>query len=198
MTEKVYVVDDDPRVRVSLARLLRSSGFETEVFGTPEDFLRALSAECEGCVLLDLAMPVRDGLEVQEELVRRNCELPVVFLTGRGSVPATVRAMKTGAVDFLTKPARSEILLGAIRSALERDRAKRAARAERNDLERRLMTLTDRERDVFQGVVEGLPNKQIAARLGIAEKTVKTHRGRVMKKMGAGSVAELVRKMAGA
>ena len=194
MTERVYVVDDEPRVRTSLARLLRSSGFEAEVFESPEAFLRALSVESEGCVLLDLAMPVRDGLEVQEELVRRGCELPVVFLTGRGSVPASVRAMKAGAVDFLTKPARSEVLLGAIRSALERDRARRAARDAREDLARRLATLTGREREVLQGVVEGLLNKQIGARLGIAEKTVKTHRGRVMEKMGVGSVAELVRK----
>jgi FixJ family two-component response regulator len=193
MSEKVFVVDDDPRVRKGLARLLASEGVTADVFGSAEEFLGAFDPRSEGCILLDLAMPGRDGLALQEELARRGCELPVIFVTGRADVPATVRAMKGGAVDFLTKPAPARDLLAAVGKALERDRARRAARKDQDELTRRLATLTARERDVMEGVVAGLLNKQIAGRLGIAEKTVKTHRGRVMAKMGTGSVAELVR-----
>ena len=193
MSEKVFVVDDDPRVRAALGRLLKSEGLEAEIFGSPEDFLSRFDVGSEGCVLLDLAMPGRDGLAVQEELARRGCELPVIFVTGHGDVPASVRAMKSGAVDFLTKPAPSAVLLAAIREALRRDRERRAASEGREETARRLAGLSVRERQVLEGVVAGLLNKQIAGKLGIAEKTVKTHRGRAMEKMGARSVAELVR-----
>ena len=193
MSEKVFVVDDDPRVRAALGRLLKSEGLEAEIFGSPEDFLSHFDAGSEGCVLLDLAMPGRDGLAVQEELARRGCELPVIFVTGHGDVPASVRAMKAGAVDFLTKPAPSAVLLAAIREALRRDRERRAASEGREEMARRFAGLSVRERQVLEGVVAGLLNKQIAGKLGIAEKTVKTHRGRAMEKMGARSVAELVR-----
>jgi FixJ family two-component response regulator len=191
--ERVFVVDDEPAVRKSLWRLLRSAGFETESFGSPEEFLRRLPADdAPGCLILDVSMPGLDGLALQRELASSGNALPIVFLTGHGDIPQSVQAMKGGATDFLTKPVDDEVLLGAVRQALEKGRAGREAREEAADIRRRMATLTPREREVLDGVVAGRLNKQIGGDLGISEKTVKVHRGRVMEKMGAASLAELV------
>lgn len=192
--ETVYVVDDDPAVVRSVERLLRSESFEVRSFGSPAEFLEGLPAEACGCVILDVAMPGLDGLQLQRALFERGCDLPVLFLTGRGDIPRSVEAMKKGAVDFLLKPVEDEKLLEAVRLALEHDRARRSERGQRAEILRRISTLTPRERQVFDGVAAGRLNKQIAADLGTAVKTVKIHRGRMMKKMGASSVAELVRQ----
>jgi FixJ family two-component response regulator len=191
--ERVFLVDDDPAVRRGLSRLLKSAGLEVEAYGSPEEFLGSLDAGAAGCAVLDVAMPGLDGLALQQAMSARGCELPVLFLTGHGDIPKSVRAMKGGATDFLEKPADEALLLGAIRRALERDRALRAARRELSDARRRLATLSPREREVLEGVVAGNLNKQIAAALGISEKTVKVHRGRVMEKMAVSSLAELAR-----
>ena len=190
--ERVFVVDDEPAVRRSLTRLLRSAGFEAAAFESPKAFLLELAPGSAGCAILDVAMPGLDGLALQRELHARGSTLPIVFLTGRGDIPKSVQAMKRGAIDFLTKPVDDEVLLAAVRAALARDRAQRQAREEAADVRRRLESLTLREREVLEGVVAGKLNKQIGAELGITEKTVKVHRGRTMEKMGAGSLAELV------
>lgn len=189
----VHVVDDDEALRTALSRLLRAAGFDVRTHASAGSFLLAGPPEGPGCILLDLRMPGPDGLELQEALARREDALPVVFLTGHGDVGSSVKAMKAGAVDFLTKPVEREPLLAAVRAALARDRSARAARAERAALRERHGLLTPREREVFDRVVEGRLNKQIAGALGTSERTVKAHRSRVMEKMGAGSVADLVR-----
>jgi FixJ family two-component response regulator len=191
-TERVYVVDDEPAVRKALWRLLRSAGLEAETFGSAEEFLGALEREPAGCAVLDVAMPGLDGLALQKALASRGIELPVVFLTGRGDIPMSVRAMKAGALDFLTKPVDGQALVAAVRRALEKGRSNLEERREVLGLRRRLESLTPREREVLEGVVDGRLNKQIAGDLGISEKTVKIHRGRVMAKMEAGSLAELI------
>jgi RNA polymerase sigma factor (sigma-70 family) len=191
--DKVFVVDDDPVMRKSLSRLLRSAGFEAVEYGVAEDFLRSVPPDSSGCAVLDVSMPGLDGLALQRELSSRGSPISVVFLTGHGDIPKTVRAMQSGATDFLTKPVEDEVLLQAVRRALEANRALEEAREDRADVERRLATLTPREREVLELVVAGRLNKQIGADLGIAERTVKVHRGRVMGKMKVGSVAELVR-----
>ena len=191
--ERVYLVDDEPAVVRSLSRLLRSAGYEAVGFGSAEEFLRDLPEDAAGCVVLDLSMPGLDGLALQRELAARAADLPVVFVSGRGDVPKSVRAMKEGAVDFLTKPVKATTLLAAIDKAFERGRSARAWRREVDALRTRIDSLTTREREVLEGVAAGLLNKQIAGQLGIAEQTVKVHRARVMEKMGASSVAELVR-----
>ena len=188
----VRVVDDDASVLKSLDRLLRAAGFAVRTFPSPQDFLRQHDADAPGCVVLDLSMPDVDGLEVQQLLARIGDPCPVIFITGHGDIPASVQAMKAGAVDFLTKPFDQGQLLAAVRAAIEKDRAGRAARAERSSIGQRVAALTPREREVMVRVVAGSLNKQIAADLGIAEKTVKVHRARVMMKMGVASVAELV------
>ena len=191
--ERVYVVDDEPAVLKSLWRLLRVAGFEVATFASPQEFLAKLDPDAAGCALLDVAMPGLDGLALQEALASRGILLPVIFLTGRGDVPASVRAMKAGACDFLTKPVDDGVLLEAVRLALERGRAARAVRRELEEARDHLASLTPREREVLEGVAAGRLNKQIAGDLGITEKTVKVHRARVMEKLGASSVADLVR-----
>jgi FixJ family two-component response regulator len=188
----VRVVDDDAAVLKSLDRLLRSAGFAVTTYPSPRDFLDRHDSAAPGCVLLDLSMPGIDGLQLQAALTRAGDPCPVVFISGHGDIPASVQAMKAGAVDFLTKPFDQAQLLAAVRAAVEKDRAVREARAERSSIGARVAALTPREREVMAHVVAGDLNKQIAAELGIAEKTVKVHRARVMKKMRVGSLAALV------
>ena len=190
----VYVVDDDSSVRKSLARLLRSVGHTPETFASPETFLEhCRQTPVRGCALLDVKMPGLDGLELQQELLAANIAIPIIFITGHGDIPMSVRAIKAGAVDFLAKPFRDKDLSAAVDLALARDREQQAARAERSFLEGLYATLTPREREVMALVVRGLMNKQIAAQLKASEKTIKIHRGRVTHKMRVQSVADLVR-----
>lgn len=189
----VFLVDDDPSVLRATARLMRSAGWNVETFASAEDFLQRAPEDVHGCLVLDVAMPGSSGLDLQQTLARVGRALPIVFLTGNGDIPMSVRAIKTGAVDFLTKPCREEDLLAAIRKALEQDVQAATARADREMRDRLLATLTPREHEVMLGVVAGKLNKQIAAELGTVEKTIKVHRGRVMRKLGVGSVADLVR-----
>jgi FixJ family two-component response regulator len=191
--ECVFVVDDDDSVRRSLSRLIRSAGWRVETFPTAKSFLDYTPPNRPGCLVLDLQLPGVSGLELQTSLVEAGRDIPIVFITGHGDVPSSVRAMKGGAVDFLQKPFDDQELLDCISRALGRSREQRARRAERAVLEARFLTLTPREREVLALVVIGKLNKQIASDLGAAEKTIKVHRGRVMAKMQAGSVAELVR-----
>jgi FixJ family two-component response regulator len=189
----VYVVDDDPAVLKSLERLLRAAGFRPETFGAAQEFITQHQAEMPGCLVLDVTMPGFTGLELQQWLARAQDPLPIIFITGYGDVPTSVRAMKAGAVDFLTKPVDEQALLKAIEDALRRGREDRAARAELARIRERLARLTPREREVLEHVVSGQLNKQIAADLGTVEKTIKVHRARVMQKMGVDSLAQLVR-----
>jgi FixJ family two-component response regulator len=188
----VRVVDDDAAVLKALDRLLRSAGFAVRTFPSSLDFLRQHDDETPGCVVVDLSMPGLDGLQLQQALAVSGDSCPMVFISGRGDVPTSVQAMKAGAVDFLTKPFDQQQLLTAVRTAIEKDRATRERRAERRSIGARMAVLTPRERQVMTHVVAGRLNKQIAAELGMAEKTVKVHRARVMKKMAVNSVAELV------
>jgi FixJ family two-component response regulator len=187
----IHVVDDDQSQRVALLRLLGAAGFETRGYGSTGEFLLQPLPDQPGCLLLDMHLPGPSGLELQAALQRRGIGLPVVFLTGYGDVASSVQAMKAGAVDFLCKPIERDALLDAIGRALARDRELRAAAREAADLRSRFAALTPRERDVFDGVVAGKLNKQIAGALGIAERTVKLQRAQMMRKLGAGSAAEL-------
>jgi FixJ family two-component response regulator len=191
--ERVYLVDDDAAVLRSVSRLLRSAGLDPVGYGSADAFLRELAPDAVGCVVLDLSMPGLDGLALQRELSARGSALPVVFMSGHADVPKSVSAMKEGAVDFLTKPVRGQVLLQAVEKALSRNRASREDRRAVDELHRRVASLTQREREVMEGVAAGRLNKQIAGELGIAEQTVKVHRARVMEKMAAASVADLVR-----
>jgi FixJ family two-component response regulator len=189
----IHVVDDDESLRTALLRLLGAAGFEARGYASTGEFLLSTATDRPGCVLLDLRMPGPSGLDLQAALTQRGIGLPVVFLTGHGDVASTVQAMKSGAVDFLTKPVERETLLDAIRRALERDARDRATRAEAAELEARWANLTNRERGVVELVVGGRINKQIAQELGIAERTVKLHRSEAMAKLGVASAAELGR-----
>lgn len=189
---KIFLLDDEPAVLKALTRLLRSAGYDVEAFDCPEMFLHQHDPEQPGCLLLDVAMPGMNGLELQQRLGEADDGLPIIFLTGQGDIHISVRAMKSGAVDFLTKPVDEGALITAIGEALARDAAARRARSERISIRRRLASLTPREFEVLKLVVAGKLNKQIAADLGAAEKTIKIHRARVMAKMQAHSLAELV------
>lgn len=189
----VYIVDDDPSVLRSLGRLIRSAGHKAAVFNSPESFLSQQDGESCGCLVLDVAMPGVNGLELQTALADRGCLLPIVFITGQGDIPMCVRAMKAGAVDFLEKPFKSGELLTAVRAALEKNRQAQEARAQRDRLNAWLARLTPREREVLPYIIGGNLNKQTAFKLGTAEKTIKVHRARVLKKLGVTSVAELAR-----
>ena len=191
--EIVYVVDDDSSIRQALSSLLRSVGLRAETFGSAQEFLRAPRAEAPACLVLDVRLPDGSGLDLPEELRNLEVPLPVIFITGHGTIPISVRAMKSGALEFLTKPFRDEDLLGAIDVALERDRSARVDRSEMVEARHRIERLTPREHEVLELVVAGKMNKQIAGQLGTAEQTVKQHRGRVMRKLQVDSVAELVR-----
>ena len=189
----VSIVDDDMLVLRSLGRLLQSAGFAVRTFSSPHELLESRGAGSPGCIVMDLSMPGLSGLELQEALARAADPRPVVFISGQGSVDTSVAAMKAGAVDFLTKPLDDGRLIGAVNAAIEKDRAAREAHAARASVEARLATLTKREREVLELVVAGKLNKQIAAELGTAEKTVKVHRACMMRKMQVDSLAELVR-----
>jgi FixJ family two-component response regulator len=189
----VFVIDDDPSVLKSLSRLLRSLGFDAETFESAELFLARKHYDGVGCIILDVQMPGLSGMDLQEELGRADYSLPIIFITGHGSIPMSVQAMKRGAVDFLTKPFDDEELLQAVKKAIEKDWEAKAKQAEVHDLRRRIDTLTPREHEIFRYVITGMLNKQIALKLDIAEKTVKVHRGRIMEKLRVDSVAELVR-----
>ena len=192
-TPVVYVVDDDASFRKAVSRLLRSAGIEVEALASAREFLDRPAADRPSCLVLDVRMPGPSGMDLQSALAEAGREIPIVFMTGHGDVSTSVRAMKGGAVDFLEKPFRAPELFACVERGLARSRQSRAEGAERIVVERRFATLTSRERDVLRLVVTGMLNKQIAAQLGIAEKTVKIHRGHAMQKMEAGSVAELVR-----
>jgi FixJ family two-component response regulator len=189
----VFLVDDDASVLKAVSRLLVSAGLKVAGFGSARQFLNAYDPAVPGCLVLDLAMPGLNGLELQEELHARNIQIPIVFLTGRADVPATVRAMKGGAVDLLTKPFKDKDLIAAIRRATDADLTKRHHQREMLAARHSLDSLTEREREVLVLVVSGRLNKQSAASLGVTEKTIKVHRARVMAKMGVGSLADLVR-----
>jgi FixJ family two-component response regulator len=192
-TPVVYVIDDDPSVCNALDNLLRSVGLKAETYASPQDFLNTDAPEGPACIVLDVRFPGRSGLDLQRELKAANRKLPIIFMSGHGDIPMTVRAMKAGAIDFLPKPFRDQDLLDAIAVALEKDRERHAGEKRVNLLRERLNTLTPREREVLHLVVAGHLNKQIAAALGVSEMTVKIHRRHMMQKMQASRIVELVR-----
>ena len=189
----MFVVDDDPSMRRSLETLLRSVGHDVRLFSSAQEFMQATRPDAPGCLVLDVRLPGMSGLTFQQELAKAGVALPIIFITGHGDVPMTVRAMKAGAAEFLTKPFDDQVLLDAIHAAIERDRARRRDAGRLAMLQARYHELTERERQVMKLVVAGRANKQIAAELGLSVVTVKVHRGQVMRKMLARSVAELVR-----
>jgi len=188
----VHVVDDDESLRTAMTRLLSAAGYAVRSYASAGEFALAYSEDLTGCVLLDVRMPGPSGLDLQASLARRANPLPVIFLTGHGDIPMSVRAMKAGATDFLTKPVQGSELLAAVHAALQLEAASRRERVQGQARQERLASLTGKEREVYQRVTTGQPNKQIAAETGMAERTVKAHRAEVMRKMGANSLAELV------
>jgi FixJ family two-component response regulator len=190
----VFVIDDDESMRRALANLFQSVGLRVEVFGSASEMLQSKLPDVPSCLVLDIRLPGLSGLDFQAELARANIHIPIIFMTGHGDIPMTVRAMKGGAVDFLTKPFRDQDMLDAVVMAIERDRKRREVEKVVVNLQTLFETLTSREREVLALVATGLMNKQIAAELGLAEMTVKIHRGHIMKKMAARSLADLVRK----
>lgn len=190
----VVIVDDDPGVRDALDSLFRSVGMATQLYGSAAEMLQADLPRSPGCLILDVRLPGLSGLDFQDQLAKHGIDLPVVFMTGHGDIPMTVRAMKAGAVDFLSKPFRDQDMLDAVTNAVERDRQQRAESAATEVLRAEYETLTSREREVMGHVVAGLMNKQVAGVIGLSEITVKIHRGNVMRKMGVRTLADLVRK----
>ena len=189
----VFVVDDDSSLRRAIKRLVESVGVQVELFGSAHEFLQAKRPDAPSCLVLDIRLPGISGLEFQRELAYANIHTPIIFITAHGDIPMTVRAMKAGAVEFLTKPFRDQDLLDAIQQALQRDNTRRVKEAEVVKLRERYESLTSREREVLPLIVSGLLNKQIAGEIGTSESTVKVHRSQLMRKMGAESLAELVR-----
>jgi len=189
----VFVIDDDPMVRTGIDSLIRSIGLRTTMFSSASDFLHADRPDVPACLILDVRMPGQSGLDLQAELRNSGIRIPIIFITGHGDIPMSVRAMKEGAMEFLTKPVRSQDLIDAVQKAIERDREARKQHAELTGIQRRFQSLTPRETEVLNLVVAGLLNKQIADELGMSELTVKTHRARLMEKTGADSLAHLVR-----
>ena len=188
----VFVVDDEPAVRISLKRLLRSIGLEARTYASAQEFLHSERPDAPACLVLDVRLPGLSGLDLQQELAAAGVDLPIIFVTGHGDIPMSVRAMKAGAVEFLTKPFREQDLLEAIQRGIERNRITRQQTAELRTLQRRYALLTPREREVFPRVTSGLLNKQIAAEMGASEKTIQVHRGQVMQKMKAETLAHLI------
>jgi RNA polymerase sigma factor (sigma-70 family) len=189
----VFVVDDDVSVRGALESLLRSIGLTVETFGSTQEFLQSKRPDAPACIVLDVRMPGQSGLEFQRTLTSANIQLPIIFISGHGDIPMSVRAMKSGAVEFLAKPLREQELLDAIQLGIGRDRARREAAKDVAELQQRLRSLTPREREILVLVTTGLLNKQIAAQLDLSETTVKVHRGQIMRKMRAHSLVDLVR-----
>ena len=192
-TPVVFVVDDDPSIRRAIKRLVQSVGLQVELFGSAQEFLQGKRSDVRGCLILDIRLPGISGLDFQRELFDANINIPIIFISAHGDIPMTVRAMKAGAVEFLTKPFRDQDLLDAVQQALERDIARRVQEADVAKLRKHYESLTSRERQVLPLVVSGRLNKQIAAEIGTTEATVKVHRSQLMRKMGANSVPELVR-----
>jgi RNA polymerase sigma factor (sigma-70 family) len=188
----IFIVDDDPSVRQSTELLLKSVGFNVKTFVSAQDFLKANLHEDLGCLILDVRMPGISGLDLQEKLVSSRTPLPVIFITGHGTVPMSVRAMKAGAVDFLQKPFEEQDLLDAINRAITRQRERKSKKDEADELQQRVKALTAREHEVFSLLVTGMANKEIAYKLGTSERTVKAHRAQIMEKMNAGSLADLI------
>jgi FixJ family two-component response regulator len=191
-SETVFLVDDEPALLRALGRLLKAEGFAVQAFDSAMKFLSAPHNNGAGCVLLDQSMPEMSGMELQQRLLQEESALAIIFITGNGDIPMSVRAIKAGAVDFLTKPVKDKELLAVIQTALEKSRTMLSARAEITEWKKRYAELSAREREVLSHVVKGLPNKQIAVTLGVVEQTIKVHRGRVMSKMGVDSLAQLV------